>query len=370
MTLREPATLLAARLVYSMQWYVLAPVTLLMMQRYHAPVWLSGVLPFIFIVGAAATQLPGIAMSSRIGARNTFVLGLMILSLSDIAMSMANNIVEAVILRFIAGLGTGLFFAPAGYVLVSVSEAPSSWLMGLYNAAFNLGGFVAILWGLVYGALGVRAGLLAAGALGIAMSLVSLLAIKFNGRPSAFYGGSVPWRDLLLIGLAGSGAFGASYALGSFLPSLARLAFMRSPFGSGTLTSLNFVGAALGGALLLKVPAKLSSSRRFVVAAMLLSTVSYLLLYTSSYYLFLTIVFINGLLVDLAFSSYYSYLVESYGRSLSAVSLATINMINMVGSLWIFVAAGIALQKGLLLETLVLAVANIVTVPAIYATRR
>ncbi|WP_274376798.1 MFS transporter [Acidilobus saccharovorans] len=358
------------RLVYSMQWYVLAPAMLQILSEYGAPSWLSGVLPLVFIAGAASTQLVSVALSARIGARNTFVIGLAILSLSDIMIYFASSAWEAVMLRFIAGLGTGLFFAPAGFVLVNISDSSSASLMGLYNATFNLGGLAALAWGVVDGLLGWRLGTLVAGLLGIVMDVASATVIKFNGRPA----GAGPrarssWTDLLIVGAAGAGSFGTSYAFGFLLPSMAQLSFGASPFGSGSLTLLMFAGAALGGFLAVWVPASWARSRRLVSILLAVSSISYLMIYSRSFVFFLAASFINGFLVDLAFSIYYAYAVERYGRDQSALSLAFINMANMAVSLWIFPLAGYALPRGLLAEALVLTATNVMTVPLLYATR-
>jgi MFS family permease len=364
--LRQEATLLVTRVIYSMQWYVLAPAMLQILTEYRAPAWVSGILPLAFIAGAASTQLVSVALSARIGARNTFILGLLVLSLSDMLMYFANGVWEAVGLRLLAGLGTGLFFAPAGFVLVSVSGASSAALMGLFNSAFNIGGLMALAWGLVDGVLGWRLGTLLAGLLGIVMVALSAAFIKFNGRPAPVADGTISWRGLLLIGVAGAGSFGASYAFGFFLPSIAKLYFGASPYSSGSLTLLMFAGAAVGGFSLAWLPRSWSFSRRAVALLLLISSLSYLLIYTRSYELFLAASFINGLLVDVAFSAYYAYTVDTYGRGRSATSLAVINMINMAASLWTFPLAGLALPDGLLLEAASLAIANAVTIPFLY----
>ncbi|MGC9071274.1 MAG: MFS transporter, partial [Acidilobus sp.] len=179
----QVSMVLLDRAVYSLQWFVLAPAVAALISAGSAPRWLAGVLPFAFIAGAAAFQLVGAEASSFLGARNAFVLGFSILSASDMLVALSRGAWQAVLLRLVAGAGVGLFFSPAGYYLVRIGAADTTALMGLYNAAFELGGAGALAWGLIDGILGWRFGTFIAGLLGLALSTASVALLPDNPRP-------------------------------------------------------------------------------------------------------------------------------------------------------------------------------------------
>ncbi|MGC9210366.1 MAG: MFS transporter [Acidilobus sp.] len=326
--------------VYSLQWFVLAPALAALISSGSAPRWLVGALPFAFIVGAAAFQLVGAEASSVLGARNAFLLGFSVLSASDVIVAFSRGAWEAVALRLLAGVGAGLFFSPAGYYLVQVGGAESTTMMGLYNAAFELGGSAALAWGLVDGVLGWRLGTLVAGVIGLALALASLLLLPENPRPPRPRElMTAKGVELVIAGTAGAGAFGASYVLGLLLPYYASVEFGANPYTSGTLTALSFVGGALGGLIPLALNVVPSAST--TVLLLVVSSITYLGLLARPYEAFLVMTFINGLMVNWAASVYYGHVVERFGRAASTTSLALMNAVNMLASLWMYPVASL-----------------------------
>ncbi len=331
----QAALVLVDRAFYALQWFVLAPATAALLGSGRLSSWEAGLLPLAFIAGAAAAQLLGAEASSLIGARNAFVLGFSILSASDVAVAMSRGAAEAVALRLVAGVGVGLFFSPAGYVLVELGDDSAARLMGLYNTAFELGGAAALAWGLVDGALGWRSGTELSGLIGLALSAATLVIMSENPRPERPRS-LIRSRGLEVaaVGVAGAGAFGASYALGSFLPYYASVTFVASPYGMGALTAVSFIGGALGG--LIPLVLDVGSSSVTTVTLLLVSSASYSLLLARPYPVFLLMAFVNGLIVNWAVSVYYAHTVERFGRSSSTTSLAIMNALNMAASLWVY----------------------------------
>ncbi len=330
------------RAIYAMHWYVLAPATIAIVGA--SPGWVSGLLPMAFILGAALSQLIGAEVASALGARNAFLLGLSIVSLADLLVVFSRGVVDAIALRLLAGLGAGLFFSPAGYMLLYLGGLSTSAIMGLYNAAFELGGATALAWGLVDGIVGWRLGTAIAGAMGLALALASLALIDGNPRPlRPKHLLNLKWCEVLLVGLAGAGAFGASYALGSYLPTYAAKVFRASPYGNGALTALYFIGGAVGGVSLLFLD--LGSGQLAAVASLMASSLAYAALLIRPYGSFVLMSIVNSLLVNWAFSVYYAHVVERFGRDSSTTSLAAMNMVNMVGSLWVYPLSGIIIAR-------------------------
>jgi MFS family permease len=336
------AVVLIDRAVYSMQWFVLAPATIAIVGT--SPGWVSGLLPLAFILGAALSQLIGAEVASSLGARDAFLIGLSIVSLADLLVAFSRGVVDVIALRLLAGLGAGLFFSPAGYMLVYLGGIGTSAIMGLYNMAFELGGAMALAWGLVDGLVGWRPGTAIAGAIGLALAIASLVLINGNPRPSGPRDLlNLKWREVLLVGLAGAGAFGASYAFGSYLPTYAAKVFRASPYGSGSLTALSFIGGAVGGLSLLFLD--LGSGQLAAVASLVASSLTYAALVVRPYGLFVVMSIVNSFLVNWAFSVYYAHVVERFGRDSSTTSLAAMNMVNMIGSLWVYPLSGIIIAS-------------------------
>ncbi len=352
MSRRAPAALLAARLVYSMQWYVLAPAMVALLMETNARVSYSGLLPMAFIAGAAAFQLLGPYISSRAGAKNAYLAGLFVVSAADIIVGLARNFAEVLVARTVAGLGAALFFAPAAYVLLELGGLSSVTLLSLYELSFNLGGLLGISWGLLDGLLGWRAGTELAGVIGLIMVAVNFTAVNSNPHVTSisYSLASAGRRDLLWVSLAGAGAFGTSYALGSLLPEAAHIIFRAPEYSVALETAVYFIGNVIGSLVLLIIKLKASSARSVAVSFLAMS-LSFIALTVPSYGLFLAVVAINGAATGAAFALYYSYVTDKFSQKNSTTTLAFINMVNMIGSLFVYPIAGMLLERPIVLWT-------------------
>ena len=331
--------LLATRAIYSMQWYVLGPATEAMLSALRASGALSGLLPLSFIAGASATQLLAPPAASRAGARMTYAVGLLLLSAADLLIPFSSSLAELVALRSLAGLGAGLFFAPAAYMLLVIGEASGTTsLMSLYEAMFNVGGVIAIAWGLVDGLLGWRYGTALAGLVGLAAAVLNMVAIDVESKPPPLTG-SLRSGGLRLVGvsLAGAGLFGASYLVGALAPYIAERLFGVSPYGAGALTLVYFVGNLVGAIVAYRAGAP---SPCKVITAFLIASASMAFVALPTYEAFLVGEFVNGLATAAAFTIYYSFSVEAFSRENSTSSLALVNFINMIGSLAVYPLGG------------------------------
>ena len=333
------ALLLATRAIYSMQWYVLGPATEAMLSALRASGALSGLLPLSFIAGASATQLLAPPAASRAGARMTYAVGLLLLSTADLLIPFSSSLAELVVLRSLAGLGAGLFFSPAAYMLLVIGGARGTTsLMSLYEAMFNVGGVLAIAWGLVDGLLGWRYGTALAGLVGLAAAVLNMVAIDVESKPPPLTG-SLRSGGLRLVGvsLAGAGLFGASYLVGALAPYIAERLFGVSPYGAGALTLVYFVGNLVGAVAAYRAGAP---SPRKVATAFIIASASMAFVALPTYEAFLVGEFINGLATAAAFTIYYSFSVEAFSRENSTSSLALVNFVNMIGSLAVYPLGG------------------------------
>ncbi|MCY0883729.1 MAG: MFS transporter, partial [Acidianus infernus] len=71
-----------ARIIYAISWFYLAPAIPYIIFTFKVPSNLAGLIPFSFFLGSGIMQIPSAFISSKLGSRNTLVLGLFIMSLS------------------------------------------------------------------------------------------------------------------------------------------------------------------------------------------------------------------------------------------------------------------------------------------------
>ncbi|BDR92978.1 hypothetical protein Vsou_20710 [Vulcanisaeta souniana JCM 11219] len=74
--------IILARIIYSAYWFYLAPALPIMGTELKVSETLLGLVPFIFIVGAASFQIPAGIIASYLGNARTAGLGLLIMSLA------------------------------------------------------------------------------------------------------------------------------------------------------------------------------------------------------------------------------------------------------------------------------------------------
>lgn len=321
-----------ARVIYAMQWYFLAPVTVVIASAMHVPLAQSGLLPFYFIAGAAVAQIPAGVTSSKISPRWVYVLGLGILSTSDLTLSLSNGFSELLALRFIAGIGAGFFFSPAAAVLIKSRENRAGMVMGLYNTAFNIGGTLALLWGIPEVYLGWRAATAIGGAIGLVLAFENLL-VNLKEREvirSSAYHLSLE-RPVLILGLSTAGFWGANYASGSLMASYAQIAYHASPSMAGVFTSMFFVGSAIGG-ITAKYFDKTKRKLTFIGVFVVLTAATYGLILLGLYAMVVAMT-LNGFLSNMATSAYYAH-TSAISRNFS-FALSTVNFLNMAVGVWI-----------------------------------
>ena len=145
---RSVPSILFARAVYALQWYFLSPVLLIIASAMGVSKSSVGLVPFFFILGAAVAQIPAGILSTRHSAKLVYVVGLSVLSLSDVFLALSTSFYELLIIRFVSGIGAGFFFSPAAAVLMKSRENRAGLMMGIYNTAFDVGGAVGLLWGI------------------------------------------------------------------------------------------------------------------------------------------------------------------------------------------------------------------------------
>jgi ACDE family multidrug resistance protein len=135
-------------------------------------------------------------VSSRIGARTTMLLGLLVIVIAALLAGFAGSIEQLILFRAIWGLGNALFISTALATIISVSKGSAGSAIVLYEAALGIGIAVGPLVGGLLGSIGWRAPFFGAAVL-MLIALVSLLVFmpKSTVRP-VHVAISAPFRAL------------------------------------------------------------------------------------------------------------------------------------------------------------------------------
>lgn len=147
----KTSAIMVSRIIYAIQWFVLAPPPIAEVQaEFGVPGYLVGwIPPLSFFVGAALLQVPSAYVSSKLGAKRTSIMGMIVLGAFTALSGLSANLWELLLFRAISGTGAALFFSSAAYLLVELNKGKEGIMMGLYNAFYGVGSLIGLLWGYV-----------------------------------------------------------------------------------------------------------------------------------------------------------------------------------------------------------------------------
>jgi MFS family permease len=314
-----------------------------------------------FLVGVGIFQVPAGVLDLRWGSRRTALSGLMVMGVAGVASAFSTQILDLIVLRFLAGAGAAFFFSPALSLVASFfPPGQRGPVIGLYNGGFSLGGAIGVTAG---AAIGLRLGWQIALGLGgaglLAMVVYNWLVLPREPTLRASHS-KLPIfrrvqrvllsRSIWALSLALSGFWAAVYLVAQ---DFVEFAFKVHP-AWGTQTAANiatifiltsFPGGPLGGWI-----AERGWDRRWVVVffavalGVLVGSIPFLGLYLSA-----GLFVLMGLFDGIVFAVLYlipSYLPESQGESL-ALGIAVINSIQvLLGSAIVVVFGVVAVTAG------------------------
>jgi predicted MFS family arabinose efflux permease len=220
-----------------------------------------GILTSLFYVGYGIVEIPGGALGSRLGPRKLALLGLAVCVTSITATGLAPTFDSLIALRFVTGMGLGLFF-PAAVVLAvrNLGEGSSGLGAALVVTSFSIGAAAGVFgWSVLSADYGWRLSLVANGAVTMLAALVFYLRIPADSRDPMFrftregFKGVVGNRKLQVVSLAlfGSGLSGS--LPGSFIVYYLEKTFDAQPGLAGLIGGVGYitllVTAILGGRL-------------------------------------------------------------------------------------------------------------------------
>jgi predicted MFS family arabinose efflux permease len=251
-------TLFLARTVYAFNWYNIGALATLLESSFGIGSAEFGIVLGMFLLGAGIFQVPAGMAAMRWGNRATSIAALVVMGGFTLASAASPNWIVLAALRFGAGAGAALFFAPAlGLVASYFPEGSRGPIIGLYNSGFSLGSGI----GLILGALiGERFGwpwALAVGGIG----LLASAAFTWEVLPPEFPARVVlrtadAWRSvapalrsrrLWALALGTTGIWGAFYVAAQYFVAYAKVAHAGWPLAVAAAVPTTMIFAEIFG---------------------------------------------------------------------------------------------------------------------------
>jgi len=239
--------LILSRIVYAANWYNLSPAIVEIERTFGIPLPTTVYVFTFFLIGAGIFQVPAGILSSRIGAKTTAFLGILVMGISDIIAPFSLNYYMLLAMRALNGVGAALFFSTAMAVLSQLYHEKVTEIVTLYNVAFNVGGGIGIIaFAFVVSSYSWQADELVMGIITLVFALLILIAVPESEKYSSL---SVPEitmrirsRSTWAIAVAFSGFWAASYLLPEYLKNYS-ISIGFSPYASAVLgATILFVG--------------------------------------------------------------------------------------------------------------------------------
>ncbi len=221
---RAVVSLVAARIVYAINWLNIGAIFYLMNADLKSGVSGLGTLTSSFYLGVGTMQVPGGILAAKWGPKRTVTLGILLYSSAVLGTSAAAGILQVAILRFIVGTGMALVFAPAVVLATRFLGGKSGTGVGLINSAFGVGGLFGLFgWILLASVTGWRPTLALSGSLGVLTGLLVIALVPKDGENAQFRFSTsklakvLSDRNLILLGLGCLGSNLGSVLISSFM---------------------------------------------------------------------------------------------------------------------------------------------------------
>ena len=314
-----------ARIIYGISWFFLSPYIPYLLKNFAAPSYFSSLIPLSFFISAAIMQIPAGIISTKLGMKLTYTIGLMIMGISDILIGLSENVYEVIILYGLTGFGASFFFSSAGGTLAVMNEGRTLLVMGLYNGMFSVGGILGLNWGFFDSLIGFRFSSILLGGLTLLAGIVNYFMhyVNFKGNFHVLKN-----RKVVLVASTTAGVWGAYYVVSEYFPSFSYYIFHESSIVVGSISSILLLSSFVGGSLSF-IMNKVEERTRILVSS-LLGVLPVLLLYNY----FIPGLIILGIFNEMTISIIYAYVIKEVSSENSSLALAVTNSIQIgLGSL-------------------------------------
>lgn len=254
---RAVASLMLGRLFYAVNWYNFAAVFTLVARDMNQNVSGLGIAVGSFYLGVALFQIPGGLLAAKIGPRRTAVYGTILASAAAMLTSIASTFPQLLMLRFLVGTGMAFVFAP-GVILMAryFRERAEGFSVGLFNAAFYLGGALGIFaWAVLADTWGWRESLAISGGIGILTAVLMFFLVPRDSIREDFamelleIRKIVGSRWLFLLGVGMFGVSGCSSLVTAFMVYYLQSSQNANAVLAGAVGALALVGPLVSSPL-------------------------------------------------------------------------------------------------------------------------
>jgi MFS family permease len=221
---RAIISLVAARIVYAINWLNIGAIFYLMSADLNSGVSGLGTLTSSFYLGVGLMQVPGGVLAAKWGPKRTVSTGIFVSSLAVLGTSASSAIFQVAILRFVVGAGMALVFAPSVVIMTRFLGGKSGTGVGLINSAFDIGGLFGLFgWILLASATGWRSTLVLSGGLGLLTGLLVIALVPKDEKNLQFRFFTnklvkiLTDRNLIVLGLGSLGSNLGSVLISSFM---------------------------------------------------------------------------------------------------------------------------------------------------------
>lgn len=238
--------LVAARIVYAVNWLNVGAIFVLMGPDLGAGVGGLGSVTSLFYVGLGLAQVPGGLLAARWGPKKVAALGVFVSSFAVLGTSVSSSVPEIAALRLVVGVGMALVFAPSVVLVARLLKGGRPGLgVGLYNSAYDAGGLVGLFgWIVIATAIGWRPSLVISGGLGVLTGMLLLLCVPRDEGRADFVvrakalASILGDRQLILLGLGTLGLGVGNVVIQTFMGYYLVNAYGLSPSTAEAIASM------------------------------------------------------------------------------------------------------------------------------------
>jgi len=333
------ASVLASRAIYTVNWFNIAPALSFIARDFSVDLPSLGVLTSSFLLGAGIFQIPAGVLSARWGPRNTSQLGMLVLSLSGIGEGISPNFTVLLFARFLLGVGAALFFAPAIGVLTPLfKQEEEGFVLGLYNAMFNVGGALGLFaWALVIASSNWRVGLVLGGALGLVLVVIGQLVLpsdKVTYRSPGSMRLAFRNRNIWLIALGVIGVWGGIFTTSQLLPTFLDEVHRIPVEQAGLIAALIMIAAIFGGPIGGRISDRFRRRKIFIIGPGYATAIGIALIGVANSDQLWLVVSAVGFMDAIVFSTMYASASQypEIGHQYAPLAISVMNSAQILGS--------------------------------------
>ena len=339
------ASILASRAIYTVNWFNIAPALSFIAEDFAVDLPSLGVLTSSFLLGAGIFQIPAGVLSARWGPRNTSQLGMLVLSLSGIGEGISPNFTVLLFARFLLGVGAALFFAPAIGVLTPLfKQEEEGFVLGLYNAMFNVGGALGLFaWAQVIASSNWRVGLVLGGALGLVLVAIGQLVLPRDNLTYRSPGSmrlAFRNRNIWLIALGVIGVWGGIFTTSQLLPTFLDEVHRIPVEQAGRIAALIMIAAIFGGPIGGRISDRFKRRKIFIIGPGYATAIGIALIGVANSDQLWLVVSAVGFMDAIVFSTMYASASQypEIGHQYAPLAISVMNSAQILGSFGIPIA--------------------------------